>query len=834
MKNYPKLIKTEYFNSNNAVIEANICDYGAKGDGVTDDTAAFKSALDYMKVKGGILYAPKGIYKLTQEMIIPEGVTLLGDFKEPNIEDAKVGGTVLALYPQTVAQGNNVPFFNVKNAASLNGLTFWYPEQNLDAGIPIEYPYTVQTETLPSVLTNLHFVNSYCAICQEVDNDYTIQQMIRNVYGTPLFCGFWFDRAPDICRQYSIDYRPDWWLGSGLPSIPDEKVLKNWLYENAVAFDLGRIDWHYVADITVRGYKIGVKIHSGFGKAFNLDIADCKTCFQVDNISYYGLQMTNCNLHASGSDEAVAMRILANNEENGTSINSCVISSTGHCAIEVDKLAIVSVQDSRISAKTGIIVSSGKFKAVNTVIESEILVKSKELKVCEFVNCYRKSGDPITAEEASCYTAVYDEANKNEVLDKEELNKRNALCKGKYKKTEKNVLILAENYGVCDGGTDVGPNLQEAIDAAYNSGGGIVYIPAGEYRINSPVTIRKGVELRGTTEFFHYVIGKTAYFITDYGKGDENMQALFTLEEKAGLCGISVSYSEVRQATIGEYAATVRCLGSDTHIIGVTVTGAWWVVDMLSCRCDRHYIESLNFCSFKKGITVGNGCVDGVIVNAHSNPGEIWDNPYTDRQSWISAWNGPLQRYMFKNSIGYYIGECKNETVYMSFIFASLRGVHIDDGAEGLYVIGQGVDFSSVDFYLTGKNDAVIVDAQLVGTWDSGEYNSTAVAATESFVGSLKLYNACIWNIHDNSIRIKNGRVCVNGGVFFQCGDYAALTEKGIAVLSGANFLRKNKGVFALLGSETELCAFGNTFTDIESVINDKATIKGSDLVDYL
>lgn len=42
----------------------NVRDFGAKGDGVTDDTKAFIRALREFEQRGGSLYIPKGSYRL--------------------------------------------------------------------------------------------------------------------------------------------------------------------------------------------------------------------------------------------------------------------------------------------------------------------------------------------------------------------------------------------------------------------------------------------------------------------------------------------------------------------------------------------------------------------------------------------------------------------------------------------------------------------------------------------------------------------------------------------------------------------------------------------------
>src|ERR1017187_8066976 len=57
-------------------------DYGAKGDGATDDTAAFQKALDAAgQAHGGTVTAERGNYFFAGHLVVPNAVTLQGMWK---------------------------------------------------------------------------------------------------------------------------------------------------------------------------------------------------------------------------------------------------------------------------------------------------------------------------------------------------------------------------------------------------------------------------------------------------------------------------------------------------------------------------------------------------------------------------------------------------------------------------------------------------------------------------------------------------------------------------------------------------------------------------------
>jgi lysophospholipase L1-like esterase len=64
--------------------------YGAKGDGVTDDTTAIQAAVDSAGY-GGVVYFPPGIYQTAQPIDLPRGVTLQGSHSNLMVGPGMVG-----------------------------------------------------------------------------------------------------------------------------------------------------------------------------------------------------------------------------------------------------------------------------------------------------------------------------------------------------------------------------------------------------------------------------------------------------------------------------------------------------------------------------------------------------------------------------------------------------------------------------------------------------------------------------------------------------------------------------------------------------------------------
>lgn len=77
------LTKVSYSLINGAYV--NILDFGAVGDGVTDDTAAFQAAAAYVDANDKTLYLPSGNYVISQQVVFDKPPSIVGEKYSPTI-----------------------------------------------------------------------------------------------------------------------------------------------------------------------------------------------------------------------------------------------------------------------------------------------------------------------------------------------------------------------------------------------------------------------------------------------------------------------------------------------------------------------------------------------------------------------------------------------------------------------------------------------------------------------------------------------------------------------------------------------------------------------------
>lgn len=208
-----------------------VLDFGGVGDGIADETGAFRRGLEFLgNAHGGILLVPRGQYRFSGVISVPRGVTLEGIYTYVPSHASQAPTENSVLLP-TAGRGKegDPPFIQLHANTALRGFVIYYPDQ-VRAGTPVPYPYAISMEGDNACVENVELLNPYLGI-RAVN---AARHMIRNVQGQPLRLGIYVDQTYDIGRIENVHFNP-WY------SV--DKRLMAWQLTHAEAFMIARTDW---------------------------------------------------------------------------------------------------------------------------------------------------------------------------------------------------------------------------------------------------------------------------------------------------------------------------------------------------------------------------------------------------------------------------------------------------------------------------------------------------------------------------------------------------------------------------------------------------------------
>lgn len=270
-----------------------VLNFGAKGDGKKDNTAAFQKALDAAAKSGsGTVYAPQGNYFFAGHLVVPRAVTLKGSWESVpshdgirNTNGAKPleGGTTL-LVTENEGHEDGAPFILLNQDSTLKGVVLYYPNQD-PAEEPKPYPWAIAMRGNNPAVLDVELLNPYNGI----DASHNARHLIRDVQGQPLRRGIYVDAIYDIGRIEDVHFNP-WWSM--------KRRLFHWQEEHGEAFIFARSDWQYVFNTFCFGYNVGykfVKTDAGVcnGNFLGIGADDCFTAVDVEDSAAFGLLISN-------------------------------------------------------------------------------------------------------------------------------------------------------------------------------------------------------------------------------------------------------------------------------------------------------------------------------------------------------------------------------------------------------------------------------------------------------------------------------------------------------------------------------------------------------------
>lgn len=283
----------------------NVRNFGAKGDGVTDDAPAIEAAIASIKEKGGTVYLPSGNYKMSKGILVPIGVSIVGvkpstTSKWRNITSGSTPGSAESAGNSWISSSNfrgtwimpdhgrgnvnSAPTFRLQGNTTVENLGFVYPGQAPVTSNVTQYPPAIAVITTPQFrftrdgvrIANINLLNPYVgiAIMQGQDfNNYHVgssdtqnglistgRMTVHDITGSPLWKGIYIKGILD-----TIDIQR---AGFGLSNFNRE--FAQFRHDNCVDIEVARADGINISDSFSLGASYGVKTTTAYSGASSI------------------------------------------------------------------------------------------------------------------------------------------------------------------------------------------------------------------------------------------------------------------------------------------------------------------------------------------------------------------------------------------------------------------------------------------------------------------------------------------------------------------------------------------------------------------------------------
>jgi len=378
------LVVSLIFASSNTISEAstdnviNVKDFGAAGDGVTDDTTAFQSAIAQSTLEKKPVFVPFGTYKITQTLNLTNQ-SMIGEMSAAwGSDDVNMP----VIKPTNPANSG----IRLNKGGAISGLAFDY-DQNEASSTPTQYAPTILLAGVGTRISNVKITHAWIAIdCVDSPNANTGRTAIENVFISKVAkVGIDLDYGWDVTTLHNVEV----WTPS--------TIYNGYFLNNGTGIILRHNDMLRVSNTFVFGAQVGMLFEDNennvgtWGVLTNSSVDYCLTgikfvgmnkltiaggsfwahfkAFDVDT-AYTELNISACDIRSNG-DAAFYI-----GDCKHITISSCVITrdmqNYTNPAIHIAGGWNVVITGNYIKANgTGVIIGSGARRAIvsNNIIE---------------------------------------------------------------------------------------------------------------------------------------------------------------------------------------------------------------------------------------------------------------------------------------------------------------------------------------------------------------------------------------------------------------------------------------------------------------------------------
>ncbi len=589
--NAAKIITPVYPTQDVIVADFDAADYGADPKGIADATAAIQNAVNACYASGGgTVWLPAGTYKITSTIYVKPFVSLRGDWRDPD-SSGSTYGTVISAQVKSGTTGPVV--FQIGGSAGVLGVTVYYPDQSAVTPVSYNYTFFISAEWA-SGQQGLRMSHSIIN-CTMLNSYRGIGKLTGTTTNPPLECTIISNvKGTVLYRGVVANNASD--VGSW-----SHIYFNNSYWANAgAAYNAPNLT---ALNACTRANGIAFTLAAMEWDQFH-DIQCSSYDIGINIIMGDRIQFSGEFIYSKITDTRIAVKADLMDIRWGVSFLRCTLSGSTAAVQNNVPGADVWLTDCLLSgAATGSVITQAPGTTPAAYPEYPFVIKGSRTVL------YDVTKAPYNAPRAAAGTAI----------------------------------PAADATGA----------IQSALNDAGSQGGGVVYMPAGWYRIATHLSVPANVELRGCLAIPQLDQDSLSLGTTLLGYEGKNTAtpgtgtAMITLSgNKAGINGLRIFYPENNPVdTVKPYPFSIRGSGSELYVVNVGLIGVWNGIDFAGGRCDNHLVRNVFGTLYNLGIAAGSSS-HGWIENCQTNPAKVIRCNYG-----IPGWVNRDQNYTLINDL---------------------------------------------------------------------------------------------------------------------------------------------------------------------------------------